>query len=287
MMMNNDMRKLRHMPLHILALRTLIVLCLLALLALYIFPLLWVALSGFKTSRELFLSSFSFPSSFNFENFTGVWRVGISQYYLNSILITVVSCLLTTLFAAMAAYPLSRYRFRGKRFWFMFLLCGLMLAPQVSLISNYKLLQTLHLYDTYWALFLTYTAFRIPFTMFLMWSFFCKLPKEVEEAAAIDGCSSFRTFWSIVMPMSKPAIATSLLLTARYVWNDFMFSLVFTESTSMRTIPYGLYSLRGESGTNWGYLLAGMTMAALPMIILYLCAQKQFVRGLSAGSVKG
>ena len=284
--MNRVIRKIQHMPPRVLLLRAVIVIFFLVLLVLYIFPLLWVAMSGFKTSQELFLSSFELPSSFNLDNFIGVWNVGIRQYYMNSILITVVSCLLTTLFASMAAYPLSRYRFRGKKFFFMFLLCGLMLAPQVSLISNYKLLQSMHLYDTYWALFLTYTAFRIPFTMFLMWSFFCKLPKEVEEAAMIDGCSSFRIFWSVVMPMSKPAVVTSLLLTARYVWNDFMFSLVFTESSSMRTIPYGLYSLRGESGTNWGYLMAGMTLSAVPMIILYLCAQKQFIRGLSVGSVK-
>lgn len=284
--MNRVIRKIQHMPPGVLLLRAVIVIFFLVLLVLYIFPLLWVAMSGFKTTQELFLSSFELPSSFNLDNFIGVWNVGIRQYYMNSILITVVSCLLTTLFASMAAYPLSRYRFRGKKFFFMFLLCGLMLAPQVSLISNYKLLQSMHLYDTYWALFLTYTAFRIPFTMFLMWSFFCKLPKEVEEAAMIDGCSSFRIFWSVVMPMSKPAVVTSLLLTARYVWNDFMFSLVFTESSSMRTIPYGLYSLRGESGTNWGYLMAGMTLSAVPMIILYLCAQKQFIRGLSVGSVK-
>ena len=284
--MNRVIRKIQHMPPRVLLLRAVIIIFFLVLLVLYIFPLLWVAMSGFKTTQELFLSSFELPSSFNLDNFIGVWNVGIRQYYMNSILITVVSCLLTTLFASMAAYPLSRYRFRGKKFFFMFLLCGLMLAPQVSLISNYKLLQSMHLYDTYWALFLTYTAFRIPFTMFLMWSFFCKLPKEVEEAAMIDGCSSFRIFWSVVMPMSKPAVVTSLLLTARYVWNDFMFSLVFTESSSMRTIPYGLYSLRGESGTNWGYLMAGMTLSAVPMIILYLCAQKQFIRGLSVGSVK-
>lgn len=284
--MNRVIRKIQHMPPRVLLLRAVIVIFFLVLLVLYIFPLLWVAMSGFKTTQELFLSSFELPSSFNLDNFIGVWNVGIRQYYMNSILITVVSCLLTTLFASMAAYPLSRYRFRGKKFFFMFLLCGLMLAPQVSLISNYKLLQSMHLYDTYWALFLTYTAFRIPFTMFLMWSFFCKLPKEVEEAAMIDGCSSFRIFWSVVIPMSKPAVVTSLLLTARYVWNDFMFSLVFTESSSMRTIPYGLYSLRGESGTNWGYLMAGMTLSAVPMIILYLCAQKQFIRGLSVGSVK-
>lgn len=264
--MNRVIRKIQHMPPGVLLLRAVIVIFFLVLLVLYIFPLLWVAMSGFKTTQELFLSSFELPSSFNLDNFIGVWNVGIRQYYMNSILITVVSCLLTTLFASMAAYPLSRYRFRGKKFFFMFLLCGLMLAPQVSLISNYKLLQSMHLYDTYWALFLTYTAFRIPFTMFLMWSFFCKLPKEVEEAAMIDGCSSFRIFWSVVMPMSKPAVVTSLLLTARYVWNDFMFSLVFTESSSMRTIPYGLYSLRGESGTNWGYLMAGMTLSAVPMI---------------------
>jgi raffinose/stachyose/melibiose transport system permease protein len=257
------------------------------MLVVYIYPLIWVTLSGFKTSSELLLTSFQPPKKFRLENFIGVWKVGISDFYLNSIIITTASCVFTTICASLAAFCLSRYRFKTRKFWFMFLLCGLMLAPQVSLISNFKLLQFFHLYDTYLALILTYTAFRIPFTMFLVWSYFMTLPLEIEEAACIDGCTSIQTLVMIVVPMSRPIIATSILLTARYVWNDFLFSLVFTRSQSLRTIPYGLYSLRGESGTNWGYLMAGMTLAAIPMIILFICTQKQFIRGLAVGGVKG
>lgn len=281
------MRKLRHLPLSTIVIRTIIVLFFFMMLVVYLYPLFWVAMSGFKTSKELFLNSFSLPKSFNLDNFIGVWRVGISTFYMNSIVITALSCLVTTVISGFAAFVLSRYRFRTRRFWFMFLLCGLMLAPQVSLISNFQLLQTFHLYDSYTGLILVYTAFRIPFTMYLMWSYFMTLPPDIEEAACIDGCSNLQIFTRVVAPLSKPIVATSFLLTARYVWNDFLFSLVFTRSQNLRTIPYGLYSLRGESGTNWGYLMAGMTLAAVPIIILFLLTQKQFVRGLAVGAVKG
>lgn len=197
------------------------------------------------------------------------------------------SSLLVAAVSALAAFPLSRYRFRSRRFWFLFLLCGLMLAPQVSLISNYKILQALHLYDSYLGLILVYTAFRVPYTMFLMWSYFMTVPKDIEEAACIDGCTSFMIFWRILVPISKPIMATGILLTARYVWNDFLFSLIYTESAALKTIPYGLNSLKGESGTDWGQLMAGMAISSIPIIILFICTQKYFVRGLTVGAVKG
>jgi raffinose/stachyose/melibiose transport system permease protein len=113
------------------------------------------------------------------------------------------------------------------------------------------------------------------------------LPREVEESAYIDGCSGFQTFIRIILPMSKPILATSTLLTARYVWNDFMFSLVFTESSALKTIPYGLNSMKSAMDTNWGILLAGLAIACIPIILLFIALQKYLVRGMTAGSVKG
>jgi len=244
-------------------------------------------LNGFKTNAELFLDPFGLPGSFSGENYIKAWKAGIGKYFLNSVFVTAVTAAITTFVCSMAAFPLSRYQFKGRNFWFMFILCGLMLAPQVSLISNYKLLQALKLYDTYFALILPYTAFRIPFTVFLLWSYFMALPRDVEESACIDGCNSFQIFLRMILPMSTPIIATSVLLTSRYVWNDFMFSLVFTESSALKTIPYGLNSMKSQADTDWAVLLAGLAIAAVPIIILFIILQKYFVRGLTSGSVKG
>lgn len=252
-----------------------------------LYPMYWVVMSGFKTTTELLINPFKFPAVWSIKNYIGVWRIGINKFFLNSVFLTASVSALTAVVAAFAAFPLSRYHFRMRRFWFMFLLCGLMLAPQVSLVSNYKILQGLHLYDTYLGLIFVYTAFRVPYTMFLMWSYFMTVPKDIEEAACIDGCSSFLIFLKILIPMSKPIIATSVLLTARYVWNDFLFSLIYTESAALKTIPYGLNSLKGESGTDWGQLLAGMAISSIPIVVLFICTQKYFVRGLTVGAVKG
>lgn len=268
-------------------LRFLVILLFVVMLVGALYPMLWVAVSGFKSTTELLISPFKLPAEWSLKNYLGVWKIGISRFFLNSVFITVVSSLLVAVVSALAAFPLSRYRFRSRRFWFLFLLCGLMLAPQVSLISNYKILQALHLYDSYLGLILVYTAFRVPYTMFLMWSYFMTVPKDIEEAACIDGCTSFMIFWRILVPISKPIMATGILLTARYVWNDFLFSLIYTESAALKTIPYGLNSLKGESGTDWGQLMAGMAISSIPIIILFICTQKYFVRGLTVGAVKG
>jgi raffinose/stachyose/melibiose transport system permease protein len=169
----------------------------------------------------------------------------------------------------------------------MFLVGGLMLAPQIGLISLYKLLQGLGIYNTYWAMIVPYVAYRIPFTVFLLWSYFLFLPREVEEAAYSDGCNSWGILWHVVLPMSKPIIATAALLSARVIWNEFMFALVFVEDSALRTIPIGLMGLKSQVDTDWTVLLAGLTLSALPIILLFILTQKQFVRGLAEGGVKG
>lgn len=187
----------------------------------------------------------------------------------------------------MAAYGLSRFQFKGQNLVLILILSGLMLAPQVSLIPLYKLLQGLGLYNTYWALVLPYVAFQLPFSIFLMRSYFLSIPRELEESAIIDGCNTWKVYRHIIIPMGKPIIASCALLTGMNVWNEFMFALVFVEDSSLRTIPVGLMNLRSQLNTNFGIQLAGLAISALPMIIAYIIFQKQFVRGLTAGSVKG
>ena len=182
---------------------------------------------------------------------------------------------------------MSRYRFRGSKALLMFVISGLMLAPQVSLISNYRLLQWLHLYDTYFAIIIPTATFRIPFTTFLIWSYLVTMDKDLEEAAAMEGCRDWQALVYILMPLLKPILATGILLTAKYAWNDFLFPLVFTESSALKTIPYGLSSMQSTQDTNWTVLLAALTISALPMVLLFILLQKQFVRGLAAGGVKG
>ncbi|MHA1381894.1 MAG: carbohydrate ABC transporter permease, partial [Candidatus Helarchaeota archaeon] len=198
-----------------------------------------------------------------------------------------ISTFLTVLISSLAAFPLSRFSFKGRHIILMAIISGLMLAPQVSLVSLFKLLQTLGIYNTYLALIIPYVAYRIPFIVFLIWSYFISLPKEIEESAYIDGCSDWLLFWRIILPMSKPIIATSALLSARVFWNEFMFALVFIEKDKLKTIPVGLMNLKSNLSTDWTILLAALATSALPIIILFLILQRHFIRGLTIGGVKG
>lgn len=252
-----------------------------------IYPLIWLALSGLKSNSDFFLNTWTLPKEWLWGNYKAAWEAGVGEYFLNSVFVTVVSVLLILLIGAMAAYGLSRFQFRGQNLLLMLILSGLMLAPQVSLIPLYKLLQFLGLYNTYGALILPYVAFQLPFAIFLMRSYFLSIPRELEESAIIDGCNSWKVFWHIIIPMGKPIIASAALLTGMFVWNEFMFALVFIEDSSLRTIPVGLMNLRSQLNTNFGIQLAGLAISALPMIIAYIIFQKQFVRGITAGGVKG
>lgn len=252
-----------------------------------IYPIIWMFISGFKTNRELFLNTWALPEKFLWSNYKEAWDVGIGRYFFNSIFVTTLSITLTIICSSLCAFALSRFEFKGQKVFLMLIVGGLMLSPQVSLISLYKLLQKLNIYNTYWALIIPYTAFQIPFTTFLIRSYMITLPREIEDSAYIDGCTSWKVFWHIILPMSKPILAAAALLSAISVWNEFMFALVFIEDSALRTIPVGLMNLRSTLSTNWTVLLAGLTISALPMIILFIIFQKQFIRGITSGGVKG
>ena len=261
------------------------------LMALYIvvilFPLLWMVLSGFKSDADIFSSPWSLPESWKISNYIYVWTTYIQKSVLNSLFFTVVGTFFVVLISGMAAYAIIRFRFKHKYLVFMFVLSGMMLAPQCSLIPIYKMLSTIGLYNTRIGMLIPYIAYRVPFSFFLMWSFMLNLPVEVEEAAIIDGCSIRQVFFNIVLKMSKPVIARTAVMSARYIWNDFAFALVFSEGRELQTVPLAIFAIRSTSQTQWGVLIAGLTLAALPMVVVYICLQQYFVDGMNSGAVKG
>jgi raffinose/stachyose/melibiose transport system permease protein len=247
----------------------------------------WIVIAGFKENREFLSSTWALPQKWMYKNYVEAWNVGVGTYFFNSVFVTLMSVAFTVVTSAFLGFLLTRYTFRFKRLIFVLVLGGMMLSPEVSLIALFRLLRDMKLYNTHWALIITYTAFRIPFTTFLMRSYFLDLPREVEEAAFIDGCSSFQIFTKIILPMSKPIIVTAMILATMVFWNEFMFGLVFIESSSLKTIPVGLMNLQGALNMKWTTLFAGLAMSAFPIILVFLLCQKQFVRGLTSGSVKG
>ncbi|MEV8337531.1 carbohydrate ABC transporter permease [Leucobacter sp. NPDC077196] len=256
---------------------------LIGLAVIVIYPLLWMIFNGFKTNAELFGNPFALPQQWNWENYSNAWNRGVSDFLTTSLLVTVVSTITTVLVSAWAAYGLTRVKIPFSALWSSIILGGLMLAPAVALVPLVRMFQALGLYNTFWALMVLYTAFRIPFTTFLIRSYMIDLPMEVDEAAQIDGASRWTTFWRIILPMCKPILVSTVLLQVLFAWNEYLFAMVFTSSIGAQTLPVGLTSLMSKHGTDYPVVFAGMVIAAVPVVVLFLACQRYFVKGLADG----
>jgi len=260
------------------------ILTLLALVVLY--PLVWMVLGWFKNNAEVFGHPWGLPGAFRWGNYVDAWNQGVVRYLGNSVIVTLASIVLVTLFSAWAAYGLTRLNVPLAQPALLVILGGLMLSPTVAIIPLFRLLQDLHIYDTYWALIVLYTAFRIPFTVFLIRAYMLGLPREVEEAALIDGATRWQTFWRVILPMCKPILVSAAMLQALFAWNEFVFALVFINHDNLKTLPVGLVAMQSRLLTNWPVMFAGLTIASLPVVILFVLGQRQFIRGLAEGTGK-
>ncbi|TWT25395.1 carbohydrate ABC transporter permease [Planomicrobium sp. CPCC 101110] len=254
---------------------------------LILYPLFWMVVSSFKSYDEIYNNVWGLPSVWHFENYATAWSMGISSYFFNSVVVTLATIALVVLIGSMAAFTLSRYRSKWIDAALIFIIGGIMMNPQVALIPLFEILTWLDLINTRWALILTYVAFRLPLTIILIRAFFLSIPKELEESAIIDGCSEFGIYARIYLPLSIPIVLTTVVLTAFFAWNEFLFATVFIDSEVLKTIPSGLMNFKDALRTDWGVLLSGMVIASIPMVILLVLLQKFLVRGLSEGSVKG
>ncbi|MFF4617847.1 carbohydrate ABC transporter permease [Nonomuraea jabiensis] len=256
---------------------------LLALAVVVVYPLLWMTLNGFKTNAELFGDPFALPLHWSFENYQKAWNRGVSDYLTTSVLVTLTSTVATVFVSAWAAYGLTRVNVPLNRTLTAAILGGLMLAPTVALVPLVKMFQTMGLYNTFWALLILYTAFRVPFTTFLIRAYMIDLPREVDEAAEMDGAGRWTAFWRIILPMCKPILTSTVLLHILFTWNEYLFAMIFTSGTGVQTLPVGLTSLMSKHGTEYPVVFAGMVIAALPVVLLFFLGQRYIVKGLADG----
>ncbi|MFI7637542.1 carbohydrate ABC transporter permease [Nonomuraea sp. NPDC049400] len=256
---------------------------LLALAVVVLYPLLWMTLNGFKTNAELFGDPFALPLHWSFENYQKAWNRGVSDYLTTSVLVTLTSTVATVFVSAWAAYGLTRVNVPLNRTLTAAILGGLMLAPTVALVPLVKMFQAMGLYNTFWALLILYTAFRVPFTTFLIRAYMIDLPREVDEAAEMDGAGRWTAFWRIILPMCKPILTSTVLLHILFTWNEYLFAMIFTSGAGVQTLPVGLTSLMSKHGTEYPVVFAGMVIAALPVVLLFFLGQRYIVKGLADG----
>lgn len=269
------------------ALRGLIVLAVGAAL----FPLAWMVNSSLRPHAEILRAPWALPAAPSLANYHEVWqRVDFGRAFANSLLITVSAVAVLTLVGALAGFAFARYRFPGQRLLWGLFLAGLFLPIHACLIPLYRAEALLGLGRVGGAqlyLAAVYVAFNLSFTVYLLHRFFRQLPPELDEAARMDGCSGLRLWWHLYLPLSLPALTVTALVNTVMIWNEFAFALVLLPASRYQTLPLIVKSFADETGQDLGLTTAAMTLATVPVVLLFLLAQRWLIAGMTSGAVKG
>lgn len=251
-----------------------------------LYPVWFTVNNALKDRKGYILDRFGLVDAPTLTNFTEAWgRAHLADYLLNSVTVTLGAVALLLLTSSMAGFALAMLRFPYRRFLFIVILAALMIPVQVVLVPFYRTMIGLNLINTRIGLILAYTAFFLPFCVYLMTAFYARLPRELVEAARMDGASLRQIWWNIMIPMGKPALLTLGILNTLYCWNDVLISLLVLQKE--RTVMVGIAALRGEYTTNVPLLCAGIALAAAPIVLIYVVFQRQIVNGIAVGAVKG
>ena len=259
-----------------------------------IFPFIWLISTSLKGNAE---NIFAYPPqiiphNFTFENYVGVWKkVNFIAYFFNSMIVAGFTVILNLLLSALAAYPLARMQFAGKKFAFFAVLATIMVPFQAIMLPVYLITLKLHLVDSV-NNFMGYLGLVMPFAVsafgiFLMRQAFLTIPKEMEEAAIVDGCNVFQVFFKVLLPMVKPSLAVLAIFTFIGSWGEFLWPSIVLTKESMYTLPVGVNNLQGMFSSNWRFIAAGSILATIPIVIFFLAMQKYFISGETEGAVKG
>ncbi|HXX38482.1 MAG TPA: carbohydrate ABC transporter permease [bacterium] len=255
---------------------------------LVLLPMFFMGLSSLKTTREIFQDPFGFPAALRWDNYQQLWSAAhFAAYFQNSVVVTVLSMVLILITGTPAAYALGRYAFRGNDLVFLYFLSGIMVPIRLAVIPLFIMMRDLHLLDTFASLVLVYGASGLPSTIFILTGFFRTLPQDLDNAARIDGAGEFGILMRVMLPLVRPALAIVTVYNIIPIWNDFFFPLVFIHVDALKTLPLGLTVFFGEYQTNWALLFAGLSFAAAPVLLLYVFLSQQFIKGLTAGAIKG
>jgi len=255
----------------------------------WIYPFIWMVSASFKTQDEIFSQGLNLiPKNFNFDNFIRAWNnANFEAYFLNSIIVTVSTVLLVLILSAMMGYVMGRYEFKGKKAVLLIFLASMVIPLGFTIIPIYQAIKALGLMNTRLGLILAESGGSHIIFILLFAGFFKEIPKELEEAAIMDGCGFLRIFINIMLPLSKPIIGSVVIMQFIWTWNSFLLPLVLTLSKEgLRTLAVGLYAFKGEYVVDWTGIAAGGTISLIPIIIVFVVLQKYFVEGI-AGSIKG
>jgi len=251
------------------------------------YPFFWMITSAFKDNRQIYLSPASLPSYLDLRVFPKAWRAAhLGTAFLNSGVTTVVSVATIVAAASLAAFALARMRFRGQKLLLGLFVSGQIVSAQIVLVPLFAMFAKLQWLDMLASLIAACTAFGIPLSVFLFWSFFVDIPREIEESTKIDGCPSFRFYLQILLPLSGPIFASVTIFQSLFTWNEYLFALTFLRQVSVRTLPIQMQVFFAQYSTNWSMLFAALSMTVVPVIVIYLSMQRSFIKGLTAGAVK-
>jgi len=267
--------------------RLLIFLVLVAISVTTIYPLVFMVMSAVKGEPEFIDNPYGWPRSPTAQNVLSAWKYGKFGLYLgNSLVVVVAAVVLSWAVCGMAGYALSHLRFRGRRVMFFAILGSMMIAPQVIIIPLHSMLTQIGLINMRTGLVLVYVTLATPFGTYLMTSYFRGIPRELVEAAEVDGASHLQVLWHVMLPVARPALITLGIFNFLWMWNELLFSLLILKDDSVRTLMVGVANLRGQYTTNIPYLSAGLFLAALPVLIVFLIFQTQLTKGMTMGAVK-
>ncbi len=258
-----------------------------ALWALFvIIPLAIMVMAAIKSPAEMAINPFSWPQEFQWQTFRKAWEEAVlARGIRNSLILTSVSLLLLVLFGASAAYPIAR-RTRWSPVFYFFL-AGIMVPFQLAMLPLYRLMKLFRLINTYQGVIFIYVAVSLPMVIFLYSGFIKGINSELEDAAQVDGAGPFRMFWTIIFPLLKPVTSTIIIMNIMSLWNDFFIALLFLPKKEMRTLQLSIFSFKGQYNSKLNLIMAAVILSILPMVMVFLLLQKQFVQGIAGGAVKG
>ena len=270
------------------ALNVLIHLLLISVAITCLYPLLWMVSSSLKTSETIFQDISLIPKQFHFSNYYfAVIKGDFGRYFLNSLFYTFSVVVGIIVISSLAAYAFSRFSFPGKNIMFYMFMAAMMIPIPGSFVALYVLLNKLHLRNTPIGYILCMVNVGLSTSIFLLKTFFDKMPKELEDAARIDGCSKFGIWWHVALPLSRPVLAVVVVFNALNVWNEYILALIIFDNKKYMPLQVALQTFQGEFVTNYPLLMAGLTVTALPIIVLYLLMQKYIIKGVTQGALVG
>jgi ABC-type glycerol-3-phosphate transport system permease component len=248
-------------------------------------PLGWMAIASVKPRGELFSKPFSLPSTIDWRGYGRAWNGGLVRYVGNSLIVTGSSVVLTIVVGCLAAYALARMKFVGRKIIYGIVIAAYAIPLHGILVPLYDTIIEFHLTNSYFGLILPYVTFGLPFAITVLYAFFLDFPGEIVEAARLDGCTELGVLWRIVVPLSMSAVASVAIFQGVQMWNEFLLALVVISDDALKTVPLGLVAFRGNYVSDWTAILASISVTSIPMLILFILFQRQFIRSL-AGSTK-